>query len=181
MNCLIMRNNPIFYFLVLVIFCPGCRSNKENALTRTEFTETQKALVGANRLMVQKDREKIREYSDAHKLEMKESPTGLWYRIYAQGNGKVITSGQTVTLRYKVSLLDGTPCYDSDSLGPKQFRVGQGGVEAGLEEGLLMLHPGAKALFIMPPHLADGLPGDGNKIPARAIIMYEVEVIKVAP
>jgi FKBP-type peptidyl-prolyl cis-trans isomerase len=29
----------------------------------------------------------------------------------------------------------------------------------------------------MPPHLAYGLIGDDNKIPARAIIVYDVEVI----
>ena len=64
----------------------------------------------------------------------------------------------------------------------KQFRIGQGGVESGLEEGvLLLLHEGDKATFIMPPHLAHGLPGDGNRIPARSIIVYEVELVKVEP
>ena len=84
-----------------------------------------------------------------------------------------------VTLAYDVSLLDGTHCYGSDSLGFKQFRVGQGGVESGLEEGILMLNKGSKAIFIMPPHLAHGLTGDGDQIPARSVIVYHVELIKV--
>jgi len=40
---------------------------------------------------------------------------------------------------------------------------------------------GDKATFIMPPHLAYGLPGDGNKIPARSVIAYEVILVKVDP
>ena len=41
------------------------------------------------------------------------------------------------------------------------------------------MHEGDKARFIMPPHLAHGLLGDNHKIPARAIIIYEVELIKL--
>ena len=83
------------------------------------------------------------------------------------------------TINYSISLLDGTECYNSDDSGPRQFKIGQGGVESGLEEGILFMHEGDKARFIMPPHLAHGLLGDNHKIPARAIIIYEVELIKL--
>jgi len=54
-------------------------------------------------------------------------------------------------------------------------------VESGLEEGILLLRVGDKATFIMPPHLAHGLQGDGDRIPARSIIMYDVLLLKVEP
>ncbi len=44
-----------------------------------------------------------------------------------------------------------------------------------------MLREGDRAVFIMPPHLAAGLPGDGDKIPAHSVIVYEVEVLKLEP
>ena len=54
-----------------------------------------------------------------------------------------------------------------------------GGVESGLEEGILLMKTGGKAKFILPPHLAYGLPGDGKKIPARAILVYDVELLSI--
>jgi FKBP-type peptidyl-prolyl cis-trans isomerase len=97
-----------------------------------------------------------------------------------QGEGRKAKEGFWATINYKVYLLEGTECYSSDNDGPKTFQIGRGGVEAGLEEGILLLNEGARAKFIMPPHLAHGLPGDGHKIPARAIIIYEVELVRLS-
>ena len=110
---------------------------------------------------------------------MKMTETGLWYMIYKEGIGEKVKAGAEVSIDYNVWLIDGTLCYSSDSLGIKQFIVGQGGVEAGLEEGMLMLKQGSKARFVMPPHLAHGLIGDENRIPARAIIIYDLEVLNI--
>jgi FKBP-type peptidyl-prolyl cis-trans isomerase FkpA len=175
-----MKTNTVFIACLLFLFC-GCKRHQENTYSEKEYAETEKALVGANRLILKKDKENIMAYINQHKLDMKESGTGLWYRIDKSGHGKIASNGQQITLKYKVSLLNGTPCYSSDSLGPKKFIVGKGGVESGLEEGVAMLGEGDRAIFIMPPHLADGLPGDGNKIPAHSIIIYEVEVLKLEP
>jgi FKBP-type peptidyl-prolyl cis-trans isomerase len=111
--------------------------------------------------------------------DMTESQTGLWSQIYEKGNGVTAAKGKFITLSYTLSLLDGSVCYTSDSLGYKQFLIGSGGVESGLEEGVLLLREGDKARFVLPPHLAQGLTGDGNKIPPRAIIVYDVEVINI--
>src|SRR5690554_7176596 len=46
-------------------------------------------------------------------------------------------AGKVVSLNYEIRLLDGTLCYSSDEDGMKVFLVGQGGVESGLEEGVL--------------------------------------------
>jgi FKBP-type peptidyl-prolyl cis-trans isomerase len=99
--------------------------------------------------------------------------------LHENGKGDKIVKGQIVTLNYKISLLDGTVCYSSSNDGQKVFQVGKGGVESGLEEGILMLRKGSKATFIMPPHLAHGLVGDDDRIPSRAILKYEVEVVNV--
>jgi FKBP-type peptidyl-prolyl cis-trans isomerase len=175
-----MRSNLICIVSVLFLFC-NCKRHPETTLSEKQYAETERAMVGANRLLLKKDKENILAYIDQHKLDMKESDTGLWFRIERSGHGKTAFPGQQITLKYKVSLLDGTVCYSSDSLGPKKFTVGKGGVESGLEEGVSMLREGDRAEFILPPHLAQGLPGDGDKIPARAILIYDVEVLKLEP
>jgi FKBP-type peptidyl-prolyl cis-trans isomerase len=171
----------LFPFAVMLLFFQCCSRNREGNITEKEIRETEEALIGANRLLVQKDREKIVSYMQQHDLKLKETASGLWYVITRQGSGAEVKENMLVTLNYKVSLLDYTKCYGSDSLGVKQFRVGKGGVESGLEEGMLMLNEGSKALFLMPPHLAHGFPGDGNKIPPRSIIVYDIELLKVEP
>lgn len=164
-----------------MFFLLSCSRKQERVISETEIRETEEALISVNRLLIQKDKEKIVEYQKQHQLTLQETSSGLWYAVMYKGSGNKAEAGNRVTLAYEVSLLDGSTCYDSDSLGLKQFVVGKGGVESGLEEGILMLHEGSKALFIMPPHLAHGMPGDGNRIPARAILVYQVELIKVEP
>lgn len=130
-----------------------------------------------NRYLVQKDRERILNYIERKGLTMQESPTGLWYQVNKQGEGELLSSGQRIIMEYECYLLDGTKCYSSEELGPKEITLGRTGIEPGLNEGLLLLKPGASALFILPPFLAHGLPGDGNKIPPRSVIIYSVNIL----
>jgi FKBP-type peptidyl-prolyl cis-trans isomerase FkpA len=125
------------------------------------------------------DAERIENYSKRRNWDMKVTKSGLWFQIYEHGNGQLAKEGQIAILNYKITLLDGTLCYTSDSLGAKEFAIGHGGVESGLEEGILLLKAGDKARFIMPPYQAHGLLGDMKKIPARSIIVYEIELLKL--
>jgi FKBP-type peptidyl-prolyl cis-trans isomerase len=110
---------------------------------------------------------------------MENSATGLYYMITEQGKGRKIQTGDTLKMDYKVSLLDGTLCYSSNEDGPKTFVAGKGQIEPGMEEGILLLHDGASACFILMPHLAHGLIGDGKQIPARATIVYDIQHIQI--
>ena len=134
----------------------------------------------ANRYLATVDAERIESFAKRRNWKMQTTKTGLWYMIYEQGSGPKTKSGQLALLNYEISLLDGTLCYSSDSLGAKTFAVGHGGVESGLEEGILLLREGDKARLIMPPHRAHGLLGDMNKIPARSIIVYDIELLKLS-
>jgi len=175
---IMMNKYATLLLVVLSVVMAGCR-RQEKKVSGEEYRKTKEAMVGVNRILVKKDREKINAYISRHNWNMQQTASGLWYMIVEDGQGKTISTGETITLSYRVELLDGTLCYTSDSLGPKLFKTGQGGVESGLEEGVLLLKEGSKARFIIPPHLAHGLTGDGNRIPARAVIVYEVEDIQI--
>jgi len=99
--------------------------------------------------------------------------------VYEHGNGDSIREGDLVTVEYELSLLDGTVCYNTDTTGAESFVVGSSIVESGLDEGVKYLQQGDKAKIILPPHLAHGLLGDENKIPARSIILFDIEIIDV--
>ena len=168
----------IILLLTVVLFFSACHQNKKE-ISEEEVRKTKESLVNVNKILVKKDAEKIHAYVKRRGWDMEETNTGLWYMIYDHGKGEKAETGLVATINYNISLLDGTECYNSEVDGPKKFKIGQGGVEAGLEQGILLMHVGDKARFIMPPHLAYGLIGDSEKIPARAIIVYEVELTKL--
>ena len=104
--------------------------------------------------------------------------TGLRYQIIRQGDGKQIANGDVVSLDYELQSLKGEQIYSSDKEGVKTFKVGEGGVESGLNEAMAYLHYGDVAKLIIPFHLAYGLHGDDNRIPEYATLVYTIKVIE---
>ena len=160
--------------IALTAAAAGCNKTDHKGVPMSK-----ESLIRANKGLVTIDKERIEAFAERHQWEMSTTETGLWYQIYEHGTGDSARNGLIASLKYTVSLLDGTLCYSSDSTGEKTFLIGQGGVESGLEEGILLMRCGDKARFIMPPHLAHGLPGDNDKIPPRSTIVYQVELLNL--
>ncbi len=167
-------------FLIVIMTCLSCSGNSATEPETPRSGVQKEDLVRANQFLVGKDMDLISAYAERRNWNVDFTRTGLGYQVYENGSGPEIERGSTITLEYKLSLLDGRVCYSSENDGLKTFRVGQGGVEAGLEEGVLMLRKGARARFILPPFLGHGLIGDQNRIPPRAVLIYEVEVLDVS-
>lgn len=147
-------------------------------MTRKEVAEAKNTFAKINKVLIAEDRSLIEGYIKRYRLDgIKESGTGLFYLVWGESEGDSIKVGNFVEYNYKVTLLDGTLCYKSDK--PKKFKVGIGGVESGLEQAVLLMKKGQKGKFILPPHLAYGLIGDADKIPSRAIIVYDIEMLNV--
>ena len=164
--------------LIFIIIFFSCNREKE-VENKTVINHSKESLEEVNKLLVDKDAELIKSYVDRRGWKMELTKSGLWYMIYEDGSGPLIKKGDYITFNYDVWLLNGTLCYSSEDLEAKSFMVGKGGVESGLEEAVLMLNIGSKARFILPPHLAYGLIGDENRIPARATIVYDIEILKI--
>lgn len=179
----------IGYFIIalvilnILVSC-SCNEGKKKTevkrLTRKEMAEAKKTFTKINKTLIDEDRTLIESYIKRYKLDsMRESGTGLYYLVWGTGEGDSIKYGNVVEYSYKLSLLDGTLCYKSEPNNPKTFRVGMGGVESGLEQAVLLMRKGQKGKYILPPHLAHGLIGDADKVPARAIIVYDIEMLNV--
>ncbi|OFX82281.1 MAG: hypothetical protein A2W99_09495 [Bacteroidetes bacterium GWF2_33_16] len=171
------KANTFVFFVFVTVFLFTCTNKKDEEHNLPK--DYKQKLEKINKVLIDKDAENIQQFINRRGWEMNQSQSGLRYMIYKPGNGKMVKKNDLIKLNYKTWLIDGSLIYSSDSTGAKIFRAGQGGVEAGLEEGVLLLDEGCKARLILPPHLAHGLIGDGDKIPGRAIIVYDIELVMV--
>ncbi len=170
------------YLKYLVIFCiimvlGSCQeADKKSDEPGSKREDINKILEESNKILLSIEDQEIDDFVERHNLDVKETGSGLRYSIKERGDGPKAKTGMTAVLEYRVRLLTGDVVYDSEEDGLKEFEIGRGGVESGLEEGILLLREGDKAIFIMPAHLAHGVPGDGEKIPKKAGIVYDVEL-----
>lgn len=165
---------PLAVFLFLFA-CEGEAPPEQSS----DGGDMREAMIGTNKILLEIENQDIIDFINRYGWETRETGSGLRYYIYRQGNGPRARSGQTAVINYSVRLLTGDLVYSSEENGPRRFRIGRGGVESGLEEGIVLLRVGDRAKFILPAHLAHGLPGDGERIPQRAAIIYDVELIEL--
>ncbi|MBW6491545.1 MAG: FKBP-type peptidyl-prolyl cis-trans isomerase [Lentimicrobium sp.] len=139
----------------------------------------KESLVAANKQAVKAENEQIESFICRYNWKMKETGSGLRYQIYFQGSGEEVQPGRIAVLKYTVRLITGDLIYSSDNDGLKEFMIGRGGVESGLEEGILLLKVGDRAKFIIPSHLGFGLLGDQDKVPPKSTLIYDLELISL--
>jgi FKBP-type peptidyl-prolyl cis-trans isomerase len=127
-----------------------------------------------------KENEIIAKYIADKQMTPSKSSSGLMYVISEPGTGEQAQAGKTVKVHYTGRLLDGTK-FDSslDRNEPIEFKLGQGMVIKGWDEGIALLKVGGKALLIIPSDLAYGSRGAGGVIPPFSPLTFEVELVSV--
>ena len=100
--------------------------------------------------------------------------SGLKYQEIECGDGETAGRGDTVSVKYRGTLEDGTE-FDS---GTYPFQIGAGLVIAGWEEGIQGMKVGGKRRLIIPPELGYGPQGSGP-IPPNATLIFDVELLEI--
>jgi len=173
------KSLPLFLGFVLVSLLSACNGSQRTVPKPINFQskDFQDKLVNANQMYVKRESDEIDQYVAHRGWPMTTTGTGLRYMIVSNGKGPLALPDQRAKVNYKISLLDGTVCYSSDSTGAKEFLINQDDVESGLHEGIQHMRVGDKAILILPSYLAHGLIGDQSKIPPHASVMYELELL----
>jgi peptidylprolyl isomerase len=106
--------------------------------------------------------------------------SGLQYVDLVIGTGASPAAGQKVTVHYTGTLVDGSKFDSSVDRGqPFSFRIGEGMVIKGWDQGVLSMRIGGKRKLIIPPRLGYGSNGAGNVIPPNATLLFEVELLGI--
>ena len=171
-----MRN---FWVLILLLIF-AC--NQEQTKVKPKEKDWSKGhSVSYNKEINEREQLSIALYLEHHKeLKVTTTSTGLRFaKIKVNPKGNLGTPGKIASVILKITLIDGTPCYETDSSYFDEIPIDHNDKESGLNEGLKMLRTGEKAKMILPNHLAHGLIGDLGKIPPLAIILVDVELVEL--
>lgn len=104
-------------------------------------------------------------------------PTTLQTEDITVGTGDTARNGDTLTVHYIGSFLDGRVFESSYTSGrPYTFRLGAGQVIAGWDQGIPGMRVAGKRRLTIPPSLAYGASGSGP-IPPNTPIRFEVELL----
>lgn len=124
----------------------------------------------------------VAEVQNAVPLESMQASTGeLIIEDIQIGTGEATKAGDTITVHYTGTLLDGTKFDSSVDRGtPYTFELGAGTVIAGWDQGLVGMQIGGKRKLTIPSHLAYGDRAAGALIPANSTLVFEVELLEIA-
>lgn len=178
-----LKINLLLYSTAIIMLhsCSSCNTNKTSSevkpLTEKERTDR---LIEYNKALLKAERQAINKFIEGNELSMDSTGSGLRYFIYQKSDSdKKPIEGNRVSIKYTSQLLSGEKLYSSEIDGLKSIHINKDNNELGLHEGLQLLSLGEKAKFILPSHLAFGVHGDNNKIPSRATIIYDVELVEI--
>jgi FKBP-type peptidyl-prolyl cis-trans isomerase len=102
---------------------------------------------------------------------------GLYVRDVVNGNGRLATRGDEVTVRYVGRLADGR-AFTEPAEPPATFKLGAGIVIEGWDRGLSGMRVGGRRQLVIAPDF-----GYRNKqtgaIPPNSVLVFEVELLSV--
>ncbi len=175
--------------LFLVFLFYSC-TNAPNSPTPKDTIEVKKSeneddllvslaaeLISNPRTQAEKDKNTILNYAMDEGIEVQATSTGLYYQIIEAGTGENAQWGDWVMVNYKGYTLDGKVFDASYKKGkPIEFYVGN--MISGWNQGLELMKPGGKALFLIPSALAYGEKGFPGFIKPNTVLAFEVELLK---
>lgn len=105
---------------------------------------------------------------------------GVTRETICEGTGSTPKNGQTVSVHYIGKLTNGNKFDSSRDRGkPFEFKLGQGQVIRGWDEGIALMKIGEKAILTCTPDYAYGPKGFAPVIPPHSTLVFEVELLGI--
>jgi len=147
------------------------------------MAEIQKKRATKDSIANEDRKQKANDFLEKNKSEVGVVVTesGLQYIILKEGEGKTAKDGDTVTVHYAGSFMDGTK-FDSslDRNQPLSIALGNGQLIPGWVEMLRLMKKGEKVKAWIPSHLGYGEFGN-RAIPGNSMLIFEMELLDIKP
>jgi FKBP-type peptidyl-prolyl cis-trans isomerase len=170
------------------IYAQGLKDSQSGGATLMTQQEMQQTLAAFQQQFRAIQMKKRTELADKDKAEgeaflaanktkpgVQTLPYGLQYLVITNGSGPLPAPGDTVTVNYTGTLVDGTEFDSSYKRGrPAEFPVG--GVIKGWTEALEKMPVGSKWKLFIPSDLAYGEQGQRG-IPPNSVLIFDVELL----
>lgn len=140
--------------------------------------QTAAAAASTDPVVVQwkKDEQLIKAYLAKYNgLNMQFTPSGIYYQVTRDGNGRFPKTTDKVKVNYKGALLDGS-VFDQNDSGI-EFFLNQ--VIAGWTEGMQLVDEGGAITLLIPSYLAYGPRAVGGVIPANSVLRFDVDLVEI--
>jgi len=160
----IKPNSDMRWEVKMVDFC-----TEEEFLARRESEKQAKADAA---------KEVFEQYIAENAIEAEPTESGLIYVCTKKGDGLHPQTGNTVSVHYTGTLLNGEKFDSSVDRGePIEFPLGIGQVIPGWDEGIALMSKGEKGILYIPQNLAYGENSPAPVIPPFSNLIFEVELV----
>lgn len=165
------------YLFLCMLLLTACKEGKAPPSASRQHAPTQAELIAANKLMIKKEKQDILDYIRRYGYDMQATGSGLYYHVYAeQPSQPALALGDAIQVHYTLSALNGDTIYGAADHKHYSLVLGKSDKESGLLEALSLMHYGEQARLIVPAHLAFGLLGDQEKVPAKTSLVYDIAI-----
>lgn len=162
--------------LILLLLFSSCGDRTPIVDIQPDNSELVKEnMINANKVVIQSENTQIESYVNRRGWQMQSLPCGALFMPYTKGNGDRIQLEDRVEVTYRLELLDGSTIYSHQI---DTLIVGKMQVTSALDDMLSQLCYGSQAWLIAPSGAAYGVVGDGDRVPSRTVIIYNVTNIK---
>jgi FKBP-type peptidyl-prolyl cis-trans isomerase FkpA len=111
----------------------------------------------------------------AGKTDAKEIAEGVYYKMIKEGTGKQVSVNDTVTVFYKLTLLNDGSLVSEAKAKPDTFSLKR--LIRGWQIGVPLCKVGGKIKLVIPSDLGYSIRTRSAKIPPNSILVFEIEVL----
>lgn len=136
----------------------------------------QKKMILHPQSMQEVEHNRILQYAINHDLDVKSTPSGIFYVIEEEGKGPKPSRSANITAHYESKLLLTGRTFDStyEKGEPLTFKLDD--VIVGWQESIPLLSKGGKGTFIIPSRLAYGEEQVGP-VPPHSVLVFDIELL----
>ena len=185
-----MLRNLFCSFIILSLFAcsdtpqesqmPAVEEKKE--ITDDLVMRLSMHMIANPTTQAEQDKNTILNYAIDNNLDVQMTQKGLFFLVENAGEGDLLKWGDKISVNYTGQFLNGKVFDSTQSKGePMSFFIGN--MIDGWNEGLQLLRPGGKAIFLVPSALAYGEAGLKDKkersiIPENSVLRFDIEVLE---